>query len=110
MQGTTEITTIRILLDIINKAWADYFPADILTGTTTLIGHFEGNMEVEALVIPYTPPIHYLFADHLVATPSIPRETILFNASESFGSNPIILYEWDWDTDGNYDDTLPFQQ
>jgi hypothetical protein len=83
------------------------FSCDILTGTTTLIGHFEGNMEVEALVIPYTPPIHYLFARFTWSPlhPS-PGETILFNASESFGSNPIILYEWDWDTDGNYDDTF----
>ena len=32
-------------------------------------------------------------------------EMIIFDASDSYDSDgTIILYEWDWDNDGNYDE------
>ncbi len=54
------------------------------------------------------PTAHYTWVDADGA--SNPGTIIDVDASASIGPNPIILYEWDWTTDGTYDyaDTSPF--
>jgi hypothetical protein len=86
---------------------------DTFTGIVTIINLFTPpEAVIKALAIPYTLPDHYLIAD-FTWTPHdpLPAETVLFNASKSYDSDGnIILYEWDWDNDGVYDeaDTTPF--
>jgi hypothetical protein len=77
------------------------------TGVGTILNPFSPNDEIVALAIPYILPDHYLIA-HFTWTPHdpAPGETILFNASKSYDSDgTIILYEWDWDNDGVYDES-----
>jgi len=83
-----------------------FYFCDVDTGECTIIGGYEGGMEVDAVVIPFTLPSHFVAA-HFSWTPSDPdpSESILFDASASYAlGSVIVLYEWDWDDDGIYDE------
>jgi PKD repeat protein len=74
------------------------------TGECTIIGQFEGNVEANWLVIPYNWLIPFADFTWTPANPD-PGETILFDASDSVDyDGNIILYEWDWNNDGIFDE------
>jgi hypothetical protein len=84
---------------------------DVSTGQCTIVGMLYN--EIDALTYPYgvsnwtlNPRANYTW-DPLFPYPG---ETIFFNASTSVDDDGYItLYEWDWNNDGNYDEssTLP---
>jgi PKD domain len=83
-----------------------FYNCDVDTGECAVNGVFEGGMEVDAVVIPFTIPSHFVAA-HFSWTPSAPdpSEPILFDATACIAlGGAIVLYEWDWDNDGTYDE------
>jgi len=82
-----------------------FYTCDIFTGECILVDYFEGDMDVDGIMVPYTLP--FLIAE-FAWTPTNPGagETILFNASMSYDSDGYItLYEWDWDNDGVFEES-----
>lgn len=80
---------------------------DTQTGACTIVGNFQGGMEVDGFAIPYGNPNQYPRADFTWA-PENPYEggTIFFNASASYDPDGYItLYEWDWNNDGVYEES-----
>lgn len=76
------------------------------SGNCTLIGPFKENTRVTLFAIPwnYAPIADF---DWTPSNPD-PGESILFDASISTDpDNNIVLYEWDWDNDGVYDESYP---
>jgi hypothetical protein len=65
------------------------------------------NVELDAFTAIYGNAAYYPHAQ-FTWTPPVPNpgETILFNASASYDYDGYItLYEWDWDSDGVYDES-----
>jgi hypothetical protein len=81
------------------------FTCDTKTGNCTFIGQIEDNFHLSALAIPYGWDIPYAdFTWSPVLPP--PEKNIHFNASNSFDPDGhITLYEWDWDNDGDFDES-----
>ncbi len=84
------------------------YECDEDTGNCTLVGQFQDNIEVTLFTIPW----NYRPSADFDWTPEYPDpgENILFDASISTDPDEnIILYEWDWDNDGVYDEsnTIP---
>jgi len=82
------------------------FECDEDTGACTLVGQFSDNTQVTLFAIPWNyPPV----AD-FIFTPADPQpgEEIEFDASGSTDlDGNIMLFEWDWDNDGVYDESNP---
>jgi PKD repeat protein len=82
------------------------YECDKDTGACTLVGQFSENTQVTLFAIPWNqPPV----AD-FIFTPTDPEpgEEIEFDASGSTDPDGnIILYQWDWDNDGVYDEYNP---
>lgn len=82
---------------------------DVATSQCTIVGLFDGGIEVDALTFPYYtsnwslyPRANYTWA------PTAPSagEIIFFNASTSVDDDGYItLFEWDWDNDSIYDES-----
>ncbi len=82
------------------------YQCDEDTGDCTLVGQFRENTKVTLFAIPWNYPPSADFE----WTPEDPEpgENILFDASSSTDpDDDIILYEWDWDNDGVYDESNP---
>jgi len=83
----------------------ELYTVDKKTGECTLVGEFQGGAEISAFTIPYdfNP---YLPTANFSWSPQNPQpgETIIFNASSSYDSGYITLYEWDWDNDLIFDE------
>jgi len=80
------------------------YECDEDTGNCNLVGQFKDNVQVTFFAIPWN---YYPIAD-FDWTPELPDpgETILFDGSSSYDPDGnIILYEWDWDNDGVYDES-----
>jgi len=100
-----ETDTLYLSAYVISPFYGGYLiDCDEDTGNCNIIGQFEGDAELDALAIPYNwsgPTAVFTW------TPSLPNpdETIFFNASASYDPEGYItLYEWDWDTDGVFDE------
>ena len=80
------------------------YECDEDTGNCTLVGQFEDDVDITLFAIPWNLPPHADF-DWTSKHPD-PEETVLFNASNSYDHDEdIILYEWDWDNDGQFDES-----
>lgn len=80
------------------------YECDEETGNCTLVGQFENEVDTTLFAIPWNLPPQADFS----WTPEHPDsgETILFNASNSYDHDEdIILYEWDWDNNGVFDES-----
>jgi hypothetical protein len=86
---------------------------DVTTGQCTIVGSFEGGIEVDALTWSYGVSnwTLYPYANFTwIPTTPYQGETIFFNASTSHDYDGfIILYEWDWNNDSVYEEasTIP---
>jgi len=82
------------------------YECDEDTGQCTLVDQFSDDTQVTLFTIPWNyPPV----AD-FIYTPTDPAagEEIEFDASGSTDPDGnIILYQWDWDNDGEYDESDP---
>jgi len=104
--------TLYVSVYDIGQAVSYLVTCDPSTGVFVIINMFTPiGIEIDALAIPYTLPDHILIANFTWTPPDpLPSETILFNASASYDSGgDIILYEWDWNNDGVYEEshTIP---
>ena len=80
------------------------YECDEDTGDCTLIGQFKYNNEVTLFAIPWNSPPAADF--NWIPEHPDTGETVLFDGSLS--SDPddnIVLYVWDWDNDGIYDES-----
>jgi PKD repeat protein len=80
------------------------YECDEDSGNCTLIGQFSENTQVTLFAIPwnYDPDADFIWEPEYPE----PGEEILFDASISTDPDDnIILYEWDWDNDGIYDES-----
>ncbi len=80
------------------------YECDEDSGSCTLVGQFQDNTQVTLFTIPWNYPPSADF--NWIPVDPDPGETILFDASiSSDPDNNIVLYEWDWDNDGIYDES-----
>jgi hypothetical protein len=87
----------------------ELYICDIYSGTATLVGAFQDGAHITGLGISTetgnpTPVAVFEW------TPEIPQpgETVEFNASKthlSWGEGEVDIYEWDWDSDGEIDES-----
>ena len=80
------------------------YECDEDSGNCTLVGQFKDNVEVTLFAIPwnYDPTADFNWEPEVPD----PGETITFDATDSTDPDDnIILYEWDWDNDGVYDES-----
>jgi hypothetical protein len=84
--------------------WATCDPE---TGEVTILNYFLPGIEMDALTAIYGDAGHYPHAEFTWTPPNpFPYETVLFNASASYDFDGYItLYEWDWNSDGVYDES-----
>ena len=82
---------------------------DTQTGVCTIVDYIQYGAMLNAFAIPFGPPDTSPTAD-FTFTPLNPHpgETVFFDASSSYDEDGyIILYQWDWDSDGQYEDASP---
>ena len=91
--------------DILYIAANNYlFECDEDTGELYVLGLVENNFE-GFFVIPDQPSQKPIAEFNWIPSFPQPGETIIFNASESYDTDgSIMLYEWDWDYDGVFDE------
>jgi len=87
----------------------ELYICNIYSGSCTLVGAFKDGAHITglALLFPTGNPTPVAVFEW---TPEIPQpgETIEFNASKShlsWGEGDIDLFEWDWDSDGEIDES-----
>lgn len=79
---------------------------DTETGECTVVGAIQYGAAMDAFAIPFGSSSQYPTANfNYTPQNPLPGEAVLFDASSSYDPDGfIILYEWDWDNDGVYDD------
>jgi hypothetical protein len=82
---------------------------DTQTGACTIEDYFQYGVFIDGFAIPFGSPDTSPTADFTFSpVHPLPGETVFFNASLSYDLNGyIILYQWDWDNDGEYEDASP---
>jgi PKD domain len=82
---------------------------DTQTGACTIVDYIQYGAMLNGFCIPFGSPDTSPTAD-FTFTPlnPLPGETVFFDASSSYDVNGyIILYQWDWESDGQYEDASP---
>lgn len=82
---------------------------DTQTGACTIVDYIQYGAMLNGFAIPFGSPDTSPTAD-FTFTPlhPLPGETVFFDASLSYDLNGYItLYQWDWESDGQYEDASP---